>query len=134
MTYFANGEDAFPVMLEELKKAKHYIFLEYFIIAEGIMWNSMLDIIKQKIKEGVEVKMLYDDVGCLTTLPSNYFKKMRKLGIKCYATNRIRAIFDIRNNNRDHRKILIIDGHTGFTGGINISMKKKGLAIGKIIP
>lgn len=121
VTYFPNGEDAFPVMLEELKKAKHYIFLEYFIIAEGIMWNSMLETIKQKIKEGVEVKMLYDDVGCLTTLPSNYFKKMRKLGIKCYATNRIRAIFDIRNNNRDHRKILIIDGHTGFTGGINIA-------------
>ena len=62
MTYFPNGEDAFPVMLEELKKAKHYIFLEYFIIAEGIMWNSMLDIIKQKIKEGVEVKIEQDGI------------------------------------------------------------------------
>ena len=121
VTYYPWGEDAFKAMVEKLKEAKHYIFMEYFIIAEGEMWNTILDIFKAKVKEGVDVRVMYDDLGSLSTLPVNYYKQMNKIGIKCIAVNRIRALFDIRMNNRDHRKILVIDGHTGFTGGINIA-------------
>ncbi len=121
VNYYPWGNDAFKVMLEELKKAKHYIFLEYFIIQEGYMWDSMLDILKQKVNEGVDVRLMYDDIGSVGTLPANYYKKMQSIGIKCIPVNRMRAFFDIRMNNRDHRKILVIDGHTGFTGGINLA-------------
>lgn len=120
-TYFAWGEDAFPVMLEKLRAAKHYIFLEYFIISPGKMWNKILAILKEKAQNGVDVRVIYDDFGCLATLPSNYDKKLEAMGIKCLAFNKIRPLLDIRMNNRDHRKILVIDGYVGFTGGINIA-------------
>ncbi len=119
--YYPWGQDAWPVMLDELKQAKHYIFLEYFIIEEGLMWNSMLDILREKVAQGVDVRVLYDDFGCMNTLPSRYFRKLRAFGIKAYAVNPLKPIFNIRLNNRDHRKILVIDGHTGFTGGINLA-------------
>ncbi len=119
--YFPFGEKAFPYMLEELSKAKHYIFLEYFIIEEGLMWNSILDILKQKASEGVDVRVLYDDVGSVSTLPKKYYLKLRKFGIKAHAVNPLNLRMSIRLNNRDHRKIMVIDGHTGFTGGINLA-------------
>lgn len=121
VTYYPWGQDAWKVMLEKLESAKHYIFMEYFIIQPGIMWDAMLDILKRKAKEGLDVRLLYDDFGCLGTLPSRYYKTMREFGIKCYAVNKIRPLIDIRMNNRDHRKIMVIDGHTGFTGGINLA-------------
>ena len=121
VSYYPWGEDAWAVMLEKMKEAKHYLFLEYFIIEEGKMWNAMRDIMIEKAKEGVDVRLLYDDLGCMSTLPPAYYKKMRKAGIKCYAVNKIRPFLDIRMNNRDHRKIMVIDGHTGFTGGINLA-------------
>lgn len=121
VNYYPLGDDAFPVMLEELKKAKHYIFIEYFIIAKGKMWNSMLDILVQKVKEGVDVRVMYDDVGSVATLPMNYAKTLQALGIKCIVFNKLRPLIDIKLNNRDHRKILVIDGHVGFTGGINLA-------------
>ena len=108
-------------MLEDLKKAKHFIFLEYFIIHEGKMWNSILEILEQKVKEGVDVRLIYDDMGCVTTLPHRYYKKLQAKGIKCAAFNPVRPILNIVLNNRDHRKILVIDGHTGYTGGINLA-------------
>lgn len=120
-TYYKWGDDAFPIIIEKLKLAKHYIFLEYFIIEEGKFWDSILEVLIQKVEEGVDVRLLYDDFGCLNTLPTNYDKKLRKLGIKCEKVNKIRPILDIRVNNRDHRKILVIDGYIGFTGGINIA-------------
>ena len=119
--YFSLGDDAWPVMLDELKKAKHYIFLEYFIIAEGKVWTSILDILKQKAKEGLDVRVFYDDFGSVTTVKSNLPKTLEKCGIKCLAYNRIKPVLDIKMNNRNHRKLLIIDGHTGFTGGINLA-------------
>ena len=120
-TYYPWGEKAFPVMIEKLKKAKHYIFMEYFIIDQGIFWDSILDILLQKVKEGVEVRLIYDDLGCLSTLPEDYDKYLNFVGIKCYRYSPLKPIVDIRMNNRDHRKIMVIDGHTGFTGGINIA-------------
>ncbi|MGM9873714.1 MAG: cardiolipin synthase [Bacilli bacterium] len=121
VTFYKWGEDAFPHILEKLKTAKKYIFLEYFIIHPGKMWNSILDILIQKAKEGVDVRVIYDDFGCLSTLPRNYYKKLNSYGIKSFPFNKIKPIIDIRYNNRDHRKIIVIDGYIGFTGGINLA-------------
>ena len=119
--YYPSGEDCFKVMVEELRKAKEYIYLEYFIIEEGIMWNTILDILEEKVKEGVDVRVMYDDVGCIFNLPSHYADFLRKKGIKCIVFNRYIPIFSTVFNNRDHRKILVIDGDVAFTGGINFA-------------
>lgn len=120
-TYFSWGQDGFPIMLERLKSAKHYIFMEYFIISEGKMWSEIEKILIEKAKEGVDVRIIFDDLGSLGTFPKKALKKFSEHGIKYVAFNPIRPLIDIRMNNRDHRKILVIDGHTGFTGGINIA-------------
>ena len=120
-TYYPWGEDAYPVMLEKLKQAKHYIYMEYFIIQQGKFWNSILEILKEKAKEGLDVRVIYDDMGCMKTLPNKYDDYLRSVGIKCVVFAPIRPFLDVRMNNRDHRKILVIDGHTGFTGGINLA-------------
>lgn len=119
--YYAVGDDMFLDMLEDLKKAEHFIFLEYFIIREGRMWNQMLDVLEEKVKQGVDVRLIYDDMGCVSTLPTRYYKKLQAKGIKCAAFNPVRPILNIVLNNRDHRKILVIDGHTGYTGGLNLA-------------
>lgn len=121
VTYYPVGDVAFPDMLMELKKAKHYIFLEYFILSEGKMWDSILDILKQKVIEGVDVRVVYDDMGNLGTLPVHYDRVLKKFGIKAYPFMPIKPFLNVKMNNRDHRKILVIDGHTGFTGGINLA-------------
>lgn len=119
--YFAIGELKFERLKEELKKAEHYIFLEYFIIEEGVMWNSILDILVEKAASGVDVRVIYDDAGCIFTLPHRYDKKLEEMGIKCCIFNSLIPVLSSRLNNRDHRKIAIIDGHTGFTGGVNLA-------------
>lgn len=120
-TYYPLGDDVFPVMLEDLKTAKHYIFIEYFIIEEdSLFWGSILEILKEKVKEGVEVRVIYDDLGSMGVTSGNYHKKLEKMGIKALCYNKIRPILDVKMNNRDHRKIMVIDGHIGFTGGINL--------------
>ena len=120
--YLSPGEKFFERLCEELKKAKQYIFMECFIInTEGKMWNTILDILKEKVKEGVEVRLIYDDMGCMTTLPSNYHVTLNNLGIKTRVFNPIVPIMSAVLNNRDHRKITVIDGHTAFTGGINLA-------------
>ncbi len=93
--------------------------MEYFAFSEGIMWNSILDILKQKASEGVEVCFLYDGTNAFN-MPYSYFKKLRAVGIQCRVFNQLRPILSIIQNNRDHRKITVIDGHTAFTGGINL--------------
>lgn len=119
--YLPMGEIKFERMVEELKKAKQYIFLEYFIIQEGKMWNTILDILKEKVKEGVDVRLIYDDMGCIMTLPTGYDKKLREMGIKCSIFNPFVPILSSKFNTRDHRKICVIDGNVGFTGGINLA-------------
>lgn len=119
--YFSTGEAAFDRLKQELKKAEHYIFLEYFIIEEGAMWNNILDILKEKAAMGVDVRIIYDDFGYLLTLPYKYNKKLEEMGIKCCVFNPLIPVLSSRLNNRDHRKIAIIDGYTGFTGGINLA-------------
>ena len=119
--YFQVGDDMFPVLVRELESARHYIFIEYFIIHDGVMWRTILDILEKKVKEGVDVRLIYDDMGCLTTLPHKYYKTLREKGIKCQVFNPFRPILNIIQNNRDHRKFCIIDGYVGFTGGINLA-------------
>ncbi|MDD6772012.1 MAG: cardiolipin synthase [Inconstantimicrobium porci] len=119
--YLSPGEVKFEKIIEELKKAKHYIFIEYFIIEEGFMWDSVLDILIKKVREGVDVRVIYDDFGCICKLPHHYDEKLRELGIKCVVFNPVTPVVTVRHNTRDHRKILVIDGHTGFTGGINLA-------------
>ncbi len=119
--YFPLGEENFECLLEELSKAKHFIFMEYFIIKQGEMWNAVLEILAEKAKEGVDVRLIYDDVGCAMWLPSRFLKEMEALGIRVAVFNPIVPLLNLRQNNRDHRKITVIDGHTGFTGGINLA-------------
>lgn len=120
-TFFPVGEDKFEAMIEELKKAEKFIFLEYFIIAPGLMWDTVLDILIEKVKQGVDVRVLYDDAGCITTLSQDYYKVLNRLGIKAKVFNLIRPMLAMQMNNRDHRKILVIDGKVGMTGGINLA-------------
>jgi len=119
--YLGTGEKKFERLLEELDKAKHYIFMEYFIIEEGLMWNRVLEILKKKVEQGVDVRLIYDDVGCIFTLPHGYDKRLEAMGIKCCIFNPLIPILSLRQNNRDHRKITVIDGLVAFTGGINLA-------------
>ena len=119
--YLPTGEVYFERMVEELKQAKHFIFMEYFIVHEGKMWNTVLDILEQKVKEGVDVRFIYDDMGCLMTLPNRYYKQLEARGIRCCVFNPFIPVLTSRLNNRDHRKIVVIDGTVGFTGGINLA-------------
>lgn len=119
--YFPLGEDMHCRMLEDLRTAEKFIYMEYFIIEEGKFWNSILDILKQKAAEGVEIKVLYDDIGCMMTLPGNYCKTLRTYGIEAVPFSRLRGQADSEFNNRSHRKIMVIDGKIGYTGGVNIA-------------
>ncbi len=121
LTYYPSGEETYEAILEELKKAKRFIFIEYFIIAEGEMWQGILDILEKKVTEGVDVRVIYDDVGTIHTLPNRYYKKLNKMGIKCVAFNKLIPFISVFMNNRDHRKILVIDGKVAFSGGINLA-------------
>ncbi len=120
-TYFPLGEDMHKSLLTDLKKAEKFIYMEYFIIEEGKFWNSILDILKEKAAEGVEVKVLYDDIGCMATLPGDYSKQLKAFGIEASPFSRLRGNADSEFNNRSHRKITVIDGKIGYTGGINIA-------------
>lgn len=119
--YFPLGEDKYEALLEELEKAEKFIFMEYFIVEEGRMWNSVLDILKRKAAEGVEVRFMYDGTCTFALLPVNYPKKLQKFGIKCRVFSPIRPVLSTVQNNRDHRKIVVIDGVKAFTGGINLA-------------
>ncbi len=119
--YFKCGELLFPAMLDELKRAKEFIFLEFFILEHGVMWDSILSILKAKADEGIDVRVIYDDMGCLLTLPRNYRAKLEDYGIKCCVYGRLKPFWSSNMNNRDHRKMLIIDGITALTGGINLA-------------
>ena len=119
--YYPLGEDMWRDMLTDLESAESFIFMEYFIIEEGIFWNSILDILKRKAASGVTVRVLYDDIGCMTTLPGDYHKKLAELGIEAAPFSRLKGNADSEFNNRSHRKICVVDGKVGYTGGVNIA-------------
>ena len=120
-TYYPLGEDFHVDLLAELKMAKRFIFMEYFIVQEGVMWDSVHRVLRDKVTQGVEVYMLYDDLGCIATLPDDYYKELCDEGIHCLPCNKFKPILSHIHNNRDHRKITVIDGKVGFTGGINLA-------------
>ena len=119
--YFALGEDMLETMLWELDKAEDFIFLEYFIINEGIMWGKILEILARKAREGVDVRVIYDGTCEITKLPSDYPRRLEKLGIQCRVFSPLRPFISTHYNYRDHRKIMVIDGKTAFTGGVNLA-------------
>jgi len=119
--YFNLGEAAYTAILKELESAKHFIFLEFFIIAEGRMWSSVLQVLERKAKAGVDVRVMYDDFGSMGRLPADYPRLLISKGIKCAVFNPFKPILSSIHNHRDHRKIILIDGITAFTGGINLA-------------
>lgn len=121
VTYFSNGEDKFADLLPELEKAKHFILLEYFIIYEGTVWESILEILKRKAAEGVEVKLMYDGTCGINGLPKRYEEKLKAEGIDVRVFLPAVPFFSTYQNNRDHRKILVIDGKIAYNGGVNLA-------------
>ncbi|MBP3936663.1 MAG: cardiolipin synthase [Clostridia bacterium] len=120
-TYFPLGETMWAELKQQLRKAEHYIFLEYFIVQPGQMWNEILEILREKAEAGVKVRLLYDDFGCFFLLPRHYDRLLRSYGIECAVFNPFRPLLSTVQNNRDHRKIAVIDGRVAFTGGINLA-------------
>jgi len=119
--YFSLGEEMFEAMLDDLRSAKKFIFLEFYIIDPGLMWNRILEILVDKVQQGVEVKLLYDDIGCMATLSGDYTKRLPKVGMDPHNFNKVFPGRAVAYNNRDHRKILVVDGQVGYTGGINLA-------------
>ena len=135
-TYYPSGEAMFPDMLAEMEKAEKYIFVEFFIISQGHMWDTVHELLRRKAAAGIDVRLIYDDTGCVTGLPVRYWKKLEAEGIRALSFNPFVPMLNLVMNNRDHRKILVIDGKVAFTGGItwpmNISTKRCALATGGI--
>lgn len=121
VTYYNVGEKFHEALLATLREAKQFIFMEYFIIEEGKMWNSVYEILKEKCASGVSVYVIYDDFGCMATLDEKYYKKLNEEGIHCIPFNKFKPVLSKIHNNRDHRKITVVDGVIGFTGGINLA-------------
>ncbi len=121
VVYFPSGEEKRVALRKELQEAKAFIFMEYFIIDEGLWWSEVLDILKQKVAEGVEVRLMVDGIGTLPRLPVHYDRYLRSLGIKTKIFSPVVPLLSTYQNNRDHRKIVVVDGRTAFTGGINIA-------------
>ncbi len=119
--YYPTGEEAFEAMLEELKKAKHFIFMEYFIIEKGVMLGEIQRVLEEKVREGVEVRFMYDGMVALSQMPDSYMQELNRVGIRVKQFLPIRPILSTSYNNRDHRKIMVIDGKAAFTGGINLA-------------
>ncbi len=119
--FFPLGDDMYPVMKEELLKAESFIFMEYFIVERGEMWNKILEILEKKAAEGVEVRVMYDGMCSIMLLPYSYPKQLEKKGIRCKMFSPIKPTLSTHQNNRDHRKICVIDGRTAFTGGVNLA-------------
>jgi cardiolipin synthase len=119
--YFPVGERMFQRMLEELERAEHYIFLEFFIITPGVMWDSIFSILKRKAAAGVPVYMMYDDIGSISTMRKKDERSIRQVGIKLCVFNPFRPHVSVLLNYRDHRKIMVVDGKSAFCGGINIA-------------
>lgn len=121
VTYFPGGEAKFAELLRQLEKAERYIFLEYFIIDEGLMWGRILEVLARKAAEGVDVRVMYDGTCEFSTLPRDYPRRLEKLGIQCRVFAPVQPFVSTHYNYRDHRKILVIDGRIGFTGGVNLA-------------
>ncbi len=121
VTYFSLGEEKLPMMLKALESAEKFIFLEYFIIQEGYMWGKILEILDRKVREGVEVRVMFDGTCLMSKLPADYDQRLRDIGIKCRVWAPLKPVITSTYNYRDHRKILVVDGRVAFNGGVNLA-------------
>lgn len=119
--YYAIGDDVMDDLIRDLESAEKYIFMEYFIVDKGYMWDTILEILKRKAAEGLDVRFMYDDIGSVFNVPKYYWKELESYGIKCMAFNQVVPFFATIFNNRDHRKITVIDGKIAHTGGYNMA-------------
>lgn len=119
--YYSDCRAGWEQLLRDLETAEQFIFMEYFIVRPGVMWDPVLEILKKKVDEGVDVRLMYDDVGSISYIPRDYHKQLEGYGIKCIAFNPYRPVYAVVMNHRDHRKITVIDGNVGYTGGINFA-------------
>ena len=118
--YYKTGEDSYKQLIEDLKNAKEYILIEFFIISDGTMWNEIYNILKQKRKENVEIYLIYDSLGSLLKKPKHLKQQLEKINVKYIQFNPLTPFIRSYINYRDHRKIIVIDGDIAYTGGINI--------------
>lgn len=121
VTYFPSGEQMHQRLLEDLRQAQSYIFMEFFVIREGEMLDSILEILQEKAEAGVDVRIIYDGMCTFTDVPVSFPKKLRKKGIAAQVYGPIRPVLTTLQNNRDHRKIVVIDGSIAYTGGVNLA-------------
>ncbi len=119
--YYTLGEEFLPALLSDLEQAEEYIFLEYFIVENGRMWDAIENVLERKAKQGVEVRVMYDGTCDFTKLPHSFPQYLRTLGIQCRVFARVRPFVSTHYNYRDHRKIAVIDGKVAYTGGINLA-------------
>lgn len=119
--FLTPGEEFFSHFIEELEKAEKFIFLEFFILDDGYMWDKTFEILVRKASEGVDIRLMYDNIGSLFTLPDGFYKTLEPFGIKCATFNEFKPLWSSVQNNRDHRKIMVIDGKVAFTGGVNLA-------------
>lgn len=119
--YYSVGDDMFADMMEDIKKAKEFIFLEFFIMKQGDMFDTIIDALEERAKAGVHVRLIYDDMGCIDEFPRHFYKTLQEKGIHVACFNPFRPFLSIIMNNRDHRKIVVIDGKVAYTGGLNIA-------------
>ncbi|MCI5746651.1 cardiolipin synthase [Eubacterium pyruvativorans] len=119
--YYPVGDTMFRDMLEDLKHAEHFIFLEYFIVSRGELWDAIYAILKEKAASGVDVRLIYDDIGSIHHIPRHIQRDLKADGIRVMAFNTVKPFLSLVYNNRDHRKISVIDGWVGYTGGANVA-------------
>lgn len=121
VTFYEDATKGLEAQKEALRKAEKFIFMEYHAIEEAEAFNGLKDILIEKAKQGVEVRIIYDDVGSVVFINKDFVQRMEKHGIACRIFNEIHPVLNIFMNNRDHRKITVIDGKVGFTGGYNLA-------------
>ena len=119
--YFSCGEAMYPKLLADLEKAEKSIFLEFFIVSHGCMWNGIEKILRRKAAQGVDVRLIYDDFGSLLGLPADFIVRMERAHIRCIPFNPVVPLLSLVMNHRDHRKIVVIDGTVAYTGGVNLA-------------
>lgn len=119
--YYSVGDDMFVDMIEDLKQAKDFIFLEFFIMKQGVMFDTLIDVLEERAKAGVHVRLIYDDMGCIDEFPRHFYKDLQKKGIHVACFNPFRPLLSVIMNNRDHRKIVVVDGKVAYTGGLNVA-------------
>ena len=119
--YFSCGEAMYPALLADLEKAEKSIFLEFFIVSQGKMWQGVEDILRRKAAQGVDVRLIYDDFGSLLGLPKDFVVRMERAHIRCIPFNPVVPLLSLVMNHRDHRKIVVVDGNVAYTGGVNLA-------------